>query len=142
MVNDPSQYSNDFRTENTFGELIDYSYVKEVEGYNCYVDNNNPNLVAWISYGHKGRATQVKYKGMEKAMDLVYVRTEFMCDRCAYPTVYDYYNEIYEGKINGTYKVTHAGSFDGLEYIRGADSKQFHFEIDPDSKPWSRAPCF
>lgn len=107
------------------------------DSYVCFTENNNKNLNIWVSYTKGGRALKIKYKGQENPIDLHYVKTEFN-DR----SVISYYNEFYEGKINGKYMITHSGNWDYVTYTRGKDNKKFEFTIDHEKNPWGNKPCF
>ncbi len=107
------------------------------DSYVCFTENQNKKLKIWVSYTEGGRALKVKYKGQDKAIDLHYIKTEYN-DR----TITSYYNEFYEGKINGNYTITHVGNWDYVTYTRGKDNKKFEFTIDHEKNPWGSKPCF
>ncbi|WP_226294257.1 hypothetical protein [Aquimarina algicola] len=110
--------------------------------YICFKGDKNPDMVIWVSFGgNKGKALQVKYKGQQEAIDLEFVR-ESLVSNGAHPTIDYYYNEIYNGKVNGVYKHTHSGAWDYIEYTRNKDGKKFTFTIDHESDPYGKTPCF
>ena len=41
MTNDLSQYNNDWKAENIFGALVDYSAIKDVHHYICFNGDDN-----------------------------------------------------------------------------------------------------
>ncbi|OEK08651.1 hypothetical protein A8C32_04165 [Flavivirga aquatica] len=112
-----------------------------VDHYICYKDDKKAERVIWISFTEKSRAIQVKYKGQNTAIDLVFVKEEFIKGG-AHPTIITYYNEIHDGKLNGEYKLTHSGNWDYVKYIRGKDGKKFNFTIDHNSNSYRKSSCF
>jgi hypothetical protein len=110
--------------------------------YICYSENNNKNLQLWIGFDEKAKATKVKYKGMSLDMDLVFVKEVDENEGGSYPVLAEYYNEIYEEKVNGIYKLTKSGNWYYAEYTRKSDSKVFNFTIDIGANNFSDGPCF
>ena len=95
----------------------------------CYTSDDNPNLAISISFNEEEKALEVKYKGQETSMTLAFVKEDFSTGG-AHPNIETYYSEIYEGKENGVYKLTHSGVWDYAEYTRSKDGKVFNFTID------------
>ena len=58
------------------------------------------------------------------------------------PTIIDYYDEIYNGEINGHYKLTKSGNWYYVLYIRGRDNKEFNFTVDHTTDILSTTSCF
>ena len=110
--------------------------------YICYSENNNENLQLWIGFDEKAKASKVKYKGMNLDMDLVFVKEVDENEGGPYPVLAEYYNEIYEEKVNGVYKLTKSGNWYYAEYTRKSDSKVFNFTIDIEANNFSDSPCF
>lgn len=110
--------------------------------YICYSENNNEKLQLWIGFDEKAKATKVKYKGMNLDMDLVFVKEVDENEGGPYPVLAEYYNEIYEEKVNGVYKLTKSGNWYYAEYTRKSDSKVFNFTIDIEANNFSDSPCF
>jgi len=108
--------------------------------YVCYKNDDNPNMVIWISYGD-GKAQQIKYNQGSSPMDLSFVEIS-MNNEGAYPTTRSIYKEVYEGQENGTYLLTHSGVWDYAKYTRKSDGKVYNFTIDHNFTPYSDAPCF
>lgn len=54
----------------------------------------------------------------------------------------EYYDEMYNGKINGKYKLTHSGNWDYAEYTRAKDGKVFDFTIEHEVPQYESEPCF
>lgn len=113
-----------------------------VDHYICYKNDKDTSQYIWVSFAKKEGALQLKYEGQEDAIDLVFDREDYFCDGCAHPTIETYYNEIYNDKINGVYKLTHSGVWDYVDYTRGKDGKVFNFKIDHFKKQYSKTPCF
>ena len=109
--------------------------------YICYNEDNDSSLKLSIEFNN-GRALNVKYKGMNSSMDLIFIKEENENPGGAYPVLASYYKEMYQGKVNGEYKLTHSGIWDFVEYIRGKDSKKFNFTIDHKSNSYSSSPCY
>jgi len=109
--------------------------------YICYNEDNDSSLKLSIEFNN-GRALNVKYKGMNSSMDLIFIKEENENPGGAYPVLASYYKEMYQGKVNGEYKLTHSGIWDFVEYIRGKDSKKFNFTIDHKSNSYSSNPCY
>ena len=111
----------------------------------CYISDANANLAISISFDENDNALKVKYKGQEEAMTLSLLK-EDMSTEGAYPTNETHYSEIYKGKENGTYKLTHSGNWDYAEYTRSKDGKKFNFTIDHDltigNDGYRTSPCF
>jgi hypothetical protein len=110
--------------------------------YICYKENNNENLQLWIGFDEKAKASKVKYKGMNLDMDLVFVKEVDENEGGPYPVLAEYYNEIYEEKLNGVYKLTKSGNWYYAEYTRKSDSKVFNFTIDIEANNFNNRPCF
>ena len=118
------------------------STEKSPNYYICYSENNNKNLQLWIGFDEKSNASKVKYKEMNLHMDLVFVNEVNENPDGPYPVLVEYYNEIYQEKVNGVYKLTKSGNWYLAEYTRGSDNKQFNFTIDNKSNNFSKTPCF
>lgn len=118
------------------------STEKSPNYYICFSENNNKNLQLWIGFDEKSNASKVKYKEMNLHMDLVFVNEVNENPDGPYPVLVEYYNEIYQEKVNGVYKLTKSGNWYLAEYTRGSDNKQFNFTIDNKSNNFSKTPCF
>jgi hypothetical protein len=95
----------------------------------------------WVSYSREEKALEVKYKGQDKAMQLVHTKGDSRFPG-AYVVSDDYYIEMVDGKENGQYRITNSGIWVYVEYKRGTDGKIFRFTIDHDANPYGKAPCF
>ena len=118
------------------------SSEKSPNYYICYTEDNNNNLQLWIGFDEKSNASKVKYKEMNLHMDLVFINEVNENPDGPYPVLVEYYNEIYQEKVNGVYKLTKSGNWYYAEYTRGSDNKQFNFTIDNKSNNFSKTPCF
>lgn len=115
--------------------------IQKLDHYICFDNDEKISPRIWISFNVKDYALQVKYEGQHEAMDLQFVKEEYI-EGGAHPTLISYYNEIVEGQINGIYKITHSGVWDYVLYERKRDGKAFNFTIDHDAKPYGKIPCF
>ncbi len=111
------------------------------EKYICYTNNTNTSQKIWIGFNNQAKATQIKYKGQTESIPLKFVKNEYL-EGGTQPTIIDYYDEIYNGKINGRYILTKSGNWYYLTYKRGKDDKQFNFTIDHTANNLSSTPCF
>jgi hypothetical protein len=118
------------------------SSEKSPNYYICYTEDNNNNFQLWIGFDEKSNASKVKYKGMNLHMDLVFINEVNENPDGPYPVLVEYYNEIFQEKVNGVYKLTKSGNWYYAEYTRGSDNKQFNFTIDNKSNNFSKTPCF
>ncbi len=109
--------------------------------YICYLDNETSSIKIWISFTEKDKAIGIKYKGQTDSIQLIFDKEEYI-EGGAHPTIIKYYSELYNGKVNGIYKLTHSGNWDYVEYTRGKDGKIFNFTIDHNSDPYGKKPCF
>jgi hypothetical protein len=120
-------------------------YEEKPHHFICYKGDANPALEISISFDKEEKALKVKYKGQEEAMNLSYVKEEYL-EGGAYPTIETYYSEMYDGKENGVYKLIHSGNWDYAEYTRTKDGKKFKFTIDHDlsigNDGYTTIPCF
>lgn len=117
--------------------------IGEVEShYICYTEDSTTDQYLWIRF-YAGEAKQIKYKGNEIVLELVFDKeSENLNPEGSYPVYAKYYKEISEGKVTGVYKLTHSGNYDYAEYVRGSDSKVFKFTIDFSANPYGLTPCF
>ncbi len=113
----------------------------KADHYICFKDDKVPSRMIWISYTEKDKALQVKYKGQKEAINLIFDKEESISGG-AHPTIIKYYNEVYNGQHNGTYKLTHSGVWDYVEYTRKKDGKTFNFTIDHNANPYGKKACF
>ena len=120
----------------------DIDSVFKIDKYICYTLNNDKSKRIWIGFSKKNKETiQLKYEGQKESLTLKHSKEEVI-DGGAHPTIINYYDEIYNGKVNGVYKLTHSGIWDYVKYIRGKDKKEFNFTIDHNSNPYGSKPCF
>lgn len=113
--------------------------------YICYNNDKTPSMQISISFDKEGRAIAVKYKGQTESMPLQYLKEKYL-EGGAHPTIEEYYQEMYNGKKNGEYKLTHSGVWDYAEYTRAKDAKKFSFTINHDlsieNDGYRTTPCF
>jgi len=111
----------------------------------CYNGDANPAMAISISFDEEEKALKVKYKGQKEAMVLTFVKEDYL-EGGAHPTIETYYSEMYKGKENGVYKLSHSGIWDYAEYTRSKDGKKFIFTIDHEltaaNDGYRTTPCF
>lgn len=115
--------------------------IQKLDHYICFNNDEKISPRIWIGFNVKDYALQVKYEGQHEAMDLQFVKEEYI-EGGAHPTLIKYYNEIVNGQINGSYKITHSGIWDYVLYERKRDGKAFNFTIDQNANPYGKMPCF
>ena len=115
--------------------------IQKLNHYICFENDENISPRIWISFNSKEFALQVKYEGQNNAIDLKFIKEEYR-EGGAHPTVIKYYDEILDGDLNGSYKITHSGIWDYVLYKRKRDGKEFHFTIDHEANPYGKIPCF
>ncbi|GAA4235244.1 hypothetical protein GCM10022291_16600 [Postechiella marina] len=127
---------------------IDKKVINEIEdtnsdisNYICYTNNNNKSKKIWIGFNNSNKAMKIKYNGQSESIPLKFVRNEYI-EGGTQPTIIDYYNEIYNGEINGHYKLTKSGNWYYVLYTRGKDNKEFNFTVDHTMGVLSSKPCF
>ncbi|WP_420574946.1 hypothetical protein [Kordia sp.] len=113
--------------------------------YICYKNDDKPSMQLSIAFDSEGNAKFVKYKGQKDSIPLQNIKEDFQSDG-AYPTITQFYNEIYNGKKNGTYELTHSGNWDYAKYTREKDGEIFKFTIDHEmtvtGNGYRNRPCF
>ena len=124
--------SNETQVAAPEGDAID-TKTEEIDNvaayWICYNGDNDSPLKISINFNKGGRALKILYKGQTEAITLEFI-DEIMENEGAYPVTKTRYAELYEGKINGTYLLTHSGNWDYVEYVRGIDQKLYSFTID------------
>jgi hypothetical protein len=124
-----------YRTSSCFAEPEEEEAVdiedNVTDYFICYEGDEESGLAISINFNKAGRALGVMYRGQTDLMRLAFV-SETMETKGSYPTTKTTYNELYEGKVNGTYLLTHSGNWDYATYTRGRDGAEFTFTIDHD----------
>ncbi len=129
----------------TISSVINKETLKDLSvvphHYICYTYDRNKTKRIWIGFSEKNLAIELKYEGQQESLQLKY-NTEEYIEGGAHPTIIKYYDEIYQNKVNGKYKLTHSGNWDYVTYIRGKDNKEFNYTIDHHANPYGSIPCF
>ncbi|MCP3933231.1 MAG: hypothetical protein GY705_29525 [Bacteroidetes bacterium] len=113
--------------------------------YICYNEDNNPSLKLSIYFNADGRATALKYKGQTDFIPLQFIGEEMNTEGMV-PSLSENYIEIFEGKENGKFTLTHSGNWDYASYTRKKDGKKFDFTIAHDltviNDSYRITPCY
>lgn len=113
--------------------------------YICYTNDDKSSMQLYIAFNEDGNALFVKYKDQTDAIPLENIKEDFEEDG-AYPTITQFYDEIYEGKKNGSYELTHSGNWDYAVYRNLTDDTLFKFTIDHETTivndEYRKTPCF
>ncbi|MEL6193591.1 MAG: hypothetical protein AAFR66_16135 [Bacteroidota bacterium] len=125
--------------------LVEEENIQEdsltVSHYICYTNDSGTTGRIWISFTEEEKALEIRYEGQISSLKLEYER-EVIHEDGLVPSIDTYYQELYEGKVNGQYKLTHSGNWDYVVYTRGRDGKEFTFTIDHEANPYGSTPCF
>ena len=142
-TNNPSQKSieKENTKDSTIVEKNNASKKTETFEYVCFTNNDDKSKRIWVEFSKNGKANRIKYEGQNEPILLEHTKEDYV-EGGVHPTIKNYYNEIYDGKINGQYILTHSGVWDYVKYIRGKDGKEFNYTIDHDADPYSSKPCF
>ncbi|WP_298510337.1 hypothetical protein [uncultured Kordia sp.] len=127
-VREASDVKDTKETKNTTDTSTEEIKIRPYH-YICYTNDDKPSLQLSIAFNEEGNALFVRYKGQQSSIPLVNVKENFENDG-AYPTITQFYNEMYNGKKNGVYELTHSGNWDYAKYIREKDGKVFKFTIN------------
>lgn len=92
----------------------------------CMQTENGKISFELYNDGYPDKAAYVRYKGKNEKILLKYVKENFVCDSCAHPTVETYYNEMIDGKLNGTYVVSYSANYYEITYT-SKQNKKFKF---------------
>lgn len=113
--------------------------------YICYKNDEKPSMQISIAFDEESNALFVKYKGQNDSIPLQNIKEDFQ-DNGAYPTITQFYDEIYKGEKNGTYELTHSGIWDYATYRNLKSDKVYKFTIDHDmtvsGDNYRTTPCF
>ncbi|MBC8756765.1 hypothetical protein H2O64_18975 [Kordia sp. YSTF-M3] len=126
-------------------EEIENIKSKIVHHYICYKNDDKTSMQLSIAFNDEGNALFVKYKGQKGTIPLKNVKEDYE-EGGAYPTITQFYHEMYEGKKNGVYELTHSGNWDYATYTSEKDGEQFKFTIDHETTvvagEYRKTPCF
>ena len=126
-------------------EEIETTNTKIPHHFICYTNDDTPSIQLSIAFNDAGNALFVKYKGQENSIPLKNVKEDYD-EGGAYPTITQFYDEIYDGNKNGTYELTHSGNWDYVVYRSIKNEKVFKFTIDHDATvvggEYRKMPCF
>lgn len=120
---------------------INTEQVLTPKKYICFKNDDNQANKLSLGLENDTLAISVKYKGQKESIPLVKVKSEYASGGTS-PVITDFYNEIYKGEINGSYKLTKSGNWYYLNYTRKSDQKEFKYTIDHSSENFTSKPCF
>jgi hypothetical protein len=113
--------------------------------YICYKNNDEASMQISIAFDVESNALFLKYKGQKDSIPLQNIKEDYQGDG-AYPTITQFYDEMYEGKKNGTYELTHSGNWDYAVYRPLKKDTIFKFTIDHETTvvggEYRKTPCF
>ncbi|QHI36849.1 hypothetical protein IMCC3317_22190 [Kordia antarctica] len=113
--------------------------------YICYTNDDKSSMQLSIAFNATSNALFVKYEGQEDSIPLENVKEDFQSDG-AYPTITQFYDEMLNGKKNGTYELTHSGNWDYVKYRSLEGDKVVKFTINHDATivdgEYRKTPCF
>jgi len=117
-------------TEGNFSlyrEIDPHVQTKNPDTYITYDSDTKNSKQLMIAFSDDGKALYAKYYGQGRHLKLKFIKKAN--DERNY---YDYYDEIADGKVVGSYVLTHSGNWDYAEYTRKKDGKKFKFTINHD----------
>ena len=113
--------------------------------YICYTNDDKSGKQLAIAFNAASNALYVKYEGQKDSIPLENIKEDFQ-NGGAYPTITQFYDEMLNGKKNGTYELTHSGNWDYVKYTHAADGKIFKYTINHDMTivdgNYRETPCF
>jgi hypothetical protein len=126
-------------------EEIETANNKIPHRYICYTNDDKSSMELSVAFNDEGNALFVKYKGQKDSIPLQNVK-EYFEEGGAYPTITQFYDEIYDGNKNGSYELTHSGNWDYAVYRNLKNDTVFKFTIDHEATivngEYRKTPCF
>lgn len=101
--------------------------TKNPDAYITYDSDNKSSKQLMIAFSEDGKALYAKYYGQARHLQLKFVK-----DASEGRNIIDYYDEIVGDEVVGTYKLTHSGNWDYVEYSPKNNDKKFKFTINHD----------
>lgn len=93
-----------------------------------YFPDNKKGSDIMIACTSNGKGLYAKYKGQTRHLAM-----QFLKDESEGKNIIESYDEVVKGKVNGTYKMTHSGNWDYLQYIYKESGKNYDFTINHDA---------
>jgi len=113
--------------------------------YICYTSDDGSSMQLSIAFNDDGNALFVKYKGQKDSIPLLNIKEDYQGDG-AYPTITQFYDEMIDGKKNGSYELTHSGNWDYATYRPVQKDTMFKFTIHHEmtvvNGAYRKTPCF
>lgn len=99
--------------------------TKDPDYYITYDSDNRSSKQLMIAFSQNGKALFAKYSGQLRQLALKFVK-----DESEGRNIIEYYDEIVNGEVNGTYRLSHSGNWDNAEYTVKKTGKKFDFTIN------------
>lgn len=128
------QINRKFEDEMTTGGLftlyreIDPNVLTKTPSYYIsYNSDDKKSKELMIAFTENGKGLFAKYYGQPRQIEL-----RFKKDESQGRNIVELYDEIVNGEINGTYKLSHSGNYDYAEYTNKKSGKKYTFTINHD----------
>lgn len=92
--------------------------------YICFTSDDQSSGKLMFGLDNNDKPLFAQYKGQEESIELGFVSKDIPSP--GYPTYTLTYEEVIDGKVNGTYAQTHSGNYDYVEYT-DSKGKVFNF---------------
>ena len=92
--------------------------------YSPDTKKGNDLMIAFTPFG---KGLFAKYEGQSRQIEL-----KFTKDQSEGKNIIQYFDEIVKGEVKGTYKMTHSGNYDYVEYTNKKSGKKYLFTINHD----------
>ena len=123
--------------EDEGGEEQDFELIREIDPnvptdkpayYIHYSSDENNSKELMIACSDDGKGMYAKYADQSR-----HVALEFLKDESEGSNTIEYFNEVVNDEIIGTYKMTHSGNWDYVEYTNQKSGKKYSFTINHDT---------
>lgn len=115
--------------------------IEEPKNYLCFKSDGNTSPDLMLGLRNDTLAVSVQYKNQNSPIRLIKTNSKYLKGK-NHPTTIDFYDEIYQNRLNGKYELKKSGNWYYLNYKRGKDQKEFNYTIDHTANNFSSQPCF